>query len=118
MKTPQACVLLLLFLLLVSVSCDKYQDVKGEVELYLLEEFEQVDETPEIDLSSIVLEPEPLISYTDLKSYNAKKHYFTVTVEAKEAVQAAATSVAGTAFAVTADEDVVYTGYFVPSYSS
>lgn len=98
--------------------CDKYSNVTGEVELYLLQEYETVDGSPEIDLNSIVLANDPLIGYSDFRSYNAKEHYFKLTDDAREAVEKESWTVGGTVFAVTADEEVIYTGYFVPIYSS
>jgi len=110
---------ILVFLILCVSACEKkISNVKGEVELYLLEAYETVDKSPEIELQSIVLEQVPLISYSGIKSYHAGEHYFKVTDDAREAVEEHAWTVGGTAFAITADEEVVYTGYFVPAYSS
>lgn len=114
----------LLLLLCAFTSCEKNggdhpdADVQGEVEFYLLDAFETVDSTPEIDLSSIVLSEEVLLSYADLKSYNAREYFFELSDDAKEIIEGMEHSVNGTAFVVSANEELVYTGYFVPSYSS
>ncbi len=100
-------------------SCEKSDsDVIGEVELYLLSAYETVNETPEIDLATVVLSEDPLLSYSDFRSYSAKEYFFEVTDRAKEKIEAVEHSIGGIAFAVTANEELVYTGYFVPSYSS
>jgi hypothetical protein len=114
-----------LFLLLIALmlgaftSCKKSDsDVIGEVEFYLLEDYATVGETPEIDPDSVVLREDPLLVYSDLTHYNAREYYFIVTDGAKEKLEGMEHSVSGKAFAVTANREVVYTGYFVPAYSS
>ncbi len=108
----------------VVLSCEKDNgdipgaDIQGEVEFYLLDFYENLDSTPAIDLTSIVLSEDALLSYEELKTYNAREYFFNITSEAKDKIEGMAHSVSGVAFAVTANEDVVYTGYFVPSYSS
>ncbi|MDX2430512.1 MAG: hypothetical protein QNK35_06245 [Bacteroides sp.] len=114
--------ILLGFTLLFS-ACDKDDgessgDVTGEVELFLLDSYELVNETPEIDPASVVLKEDPLLRYSDLKSYNAKDYFFKVTDAARERLEEMEHSVSGVAFGVTADGVLIYTGYFVPSYSS
>jgi hypothetical protein len=114
--TFSAIVLLLLFSF---VSCEKCDcDVEGEVEFYLLSAYDTMEGSPEIDLATLVLAENPILSYADLKSYNAKAYYFKLTDLARERIEGMDHSVAGTAFAVTASKEVVYTGYFLPSYSS
>lgn len=110
---------IVLLLLLSFVSCEKGDcGCEGEVELYLLYAYDTVEGSPEIDLATLVLEEDPILSYADLKSYNAKDYYFKLTDVARERIEEMDHSVAGTAFAVTASDEVVYTGYFLPSYSS
>ena len=116
------CSLLLITMLLLMgalTACDKdVGDVAGEVEFYLLDDYLTVNETPEIDPASVLLKDDPLLGYSELKSYNAREHYFTVTDGAREKIEGMQHSVSGIAFAVTANNEVIYTGYFVPSYSS
>lgn len=100
-------------------SCKKSdRDVIGEVEFYLLEDYATVNETPEIDPDSVVLKEDPLLGYPDLTLYDAREYYFKVTDGAREKIEGMEQSVSGIAFAVTANQEVVYTGYFVPAYSS
>ena len=108
-----------LFFFCLFTSCEKDgEDIPGEVEFYLLDSYETLNETAEIDPGSVILAGDPLLVYSDLKSYNAKECFFNVTDEARETIEGMEHSVNGIAFAVTANEEVVYTAYFVPSYSS
>ena len=119
MKNTLIFVPTIILLFLFFTACEKNnENVTGVVELYLLEVYETVGETPEIDLATVILAPEPLLGYPDFKSYNAKEYYVKVTDDARETIEEMDHSVAGVPFAVTADEEVVYTGYFVPAYSS
>ncbi|MEN8202548.1 MAG: hypothetical protein ABFS28_08140 [Bacteroidota bacterium] len=106
-------------LLLSLPSCVKYSgDAKGEVELYLLESYENLDQSCAIDEASVEIRKHPLIRYSDFISYNSEKHIFTISDEAAEAVKDLEHSVHGLPFAVIANEELVYTGYFWPSFSS
>lgn len=100
-------------------SCDTYSgDAEGDVELYLLESYENIDQSCAIEKSSITLEKHALIAYSDFKSYNSKKHIFKITSSAAKKVEELQHSVHGLAFAIVANEEVIYTAYFWPSYSS
>ena len=68
--------------------------------------------------SSIKLHEAPLIAYPEFKSYNSKKHIFKISAAAAQVVEDQEHSVHGLAFAVTANGEVAYTGYFWPSLSS
>lgn len=124
MKLSVPCLTGLLLFVLIFTACEKDggdipgADLRGEVEFYLLDFYENLDSTPEINLSTLVLSEDPLLGYSELKSYNAREFFFKVTGEAKDKIEGMEHSVSGVAFAVTANEEVVYTGYFVPSYSS
>jgi len=111
-------VLLLIQSCILLTGCETGSTGVGEVELYLLESYETVGGGFEISTSSVVVKETPLIPYDDFISYNSDDHIFLITDEAKEAVQSLQHSVRGVAFAVTAGREIVYTGYFWPSYSS
>jgi hypothetical protein len=109
------------FVCLSVFSCDRHQtDPEGEVEFYLLENFETVEEGwgCAIDQSTVELASVPLIRYDDLTSYDPAEYTFCITEKAAEAIDALEHSVSGLAFAVTANGEMVYTGYFWPAYSS
>lgn len=119
MKLTALIPVLLVLLFTTTTSCDKWSgDAEGDVELYLLESYETEDRTWAILSSSIRLQEAPLIAYPDFKSYNSKKHIFKISAAAAQVVKDQEHSVTGLAFAVTANGEVVYTGYFWPTYSS
>lgn len=117
---PVSLISILFALLIVTVSgCEKWRgDAEGGVELYLLESYQTEDHSCAIKNSSVKVREEPLISYADFKSYNSKKHIFKISAAAAGVIKDQEHSVFGLAFAMVANEKVVYTGYFWPSYSS
>ena len=118
MKTTFFGFYLIALISLVFNACeDKNCDVTGEVELYLLESYD-TNGFCEIIKSSVETSKKPLIKYSDFKSYNAKDYVFKITDKAKEAIEGLEHSVHGLAFAVAADDQLIYTGYFWPAYSS
>ncbi|MFA6334983.1 MAG: hypothetical protein WCX48_05420 [Bacteroidales bacterium] len=101
--------------------CDKNGNsnpTTGFVELYLLDSYKTVGNTKQIDESTIVTKAEPLVAYSDFLSYDSSKFTFKISDKAKTAIKNINHSVHGVAFAVKANNMVVYTGYFWPSYSS
>ncbi len=119
MKISFTACMIVLLLLLPFTACEKCDcDAVGEVEFYLLNAYETLDESPGIDLSTVVLQENPVLRYDDLKAYNAKEYYFKLTEEGQERIEEMDHSVAGTAFVVTANDELIYSGYFLPSYSS
>ena len=106
-------------MMVAAFSCDrKRDDVGGVVELYLLEDFQTAGERCAIDNSTVHLQGEPLIGYDDLLGYDPEDHAFHVSGAALDAVENLQHSVWGIAFGVTANGELVYTGYFWPMYSS
>jgi hypothetical protein len=106
-------------LLFSPTGCEKWGgDAEGDVELYLLESYQTKDESCAIEFSSVKVREEPLIGYSDIKSYNSKEHIFKISDAAATVVEDQVHSVSGLAFAVVANDEVIYTGYFWPSYSS
>ena len=99
-------------------SCDRANEVTGEVSFYLLETFNTVGDDCPIDESSVVLEAEPLITYDGLTWYDANEYEFGITEEVMETIKNMEQSVFGVPFGVTAGGELVYTGYFWPAYSS
>ena len=119
MKPSVIIPLLLALLFITTTSCDKWRgDAEGDVELYLLESYQTEDQSCAILSSPISLHESPLIAYPEFKSYNSEKHIFKISDAAAQAVKDLEHSVTGLAFAVTADGEVVYSGYFWPAYSS
>lgn len=109
----------LLLILSIFLSCEKNNgDVSGDVELFLIESFETIDQSCGIEISSVEIKLEPLISYSEIKSYNSKKYTFKISDKAREAVEGLEHSVFGLPLAFVANDEVIYTAYFWPSYSS
>ncbi len=110
---------LLALLLLSPTACEKWRgDAEGDVELYLLESYQTEDQSCAIVFSSVKINEAPLIAYPDIKSYDSKKRIFKISDAAAVVVKDQEHSVNGIAFAVVANDEVVYTGYFWPAYSS
>lgn len=106
---------------LIVISCNRNEDLVNpadSIELYLLESYETVEGTCIISESSCKIETVPVISYSDFISYNSTNYTFEITNEAIEAVNNLEHSLSGLAFAITADREIIYTGYFWPMISS
>jgi hypothetical protein len=110
--------LLLFFVAAWIISCDRVNEVTGDVALYLLEEYHTTGDGCPIDESSVVLEPDPLITYDGLTYYDANEYEFGITREVMEVISNMEFPVSGVPFGVTAGGKLVYTGYFWPLYSS
>ncbi len=91
---------------------------EGKVEFYLLKSFETEKQSFVIDEESITLENDPIIVYEDLTSYDQTEHSFTVKESAIALLNELEPSIEKNAFALVADGEIIYTGYFWPSYSS
>ena len=108
----------MILLLTLLNSCKEGLGTAGEVELYLLSSFSTIGEGCAIEESSVELNTRALIPYQDLLSYEPATCTFNLSLAAADTVKNLEHSVRGIAFAVTADGELVYTGYFWPSYSS
>ncbi len=93
-------------------------DSESKVELYLLNSYSKMVDSYQIDEASVLIENSPLISYADLLSYDSLEYAFEISNKAMKAIENLEHSVHGLAFGIKADETLVYTGYFWPSYSS
>ncbi|HHT30223.1 hypothetical protein [Petrimonas mucosa] len=98
--------------------CDGDVTTNGKVELYLIQSYTTVDNSYQIVESSVVTAEIPLIEYDDILSYDSKECIFELSDRAINSIKALETSVYGLAFAIKANDTLVYTGYFWPSYSS
>lgn len=99
--------------------CEKNDpSVTGKVEWYLLESYDNIDQTEAIALQSVQIADDPVIPYSEIISYNSREYLLKISSKAAEAIEALEHSVFGLPFAVVADDQVIYTGYFWPSYSS
>ena len=109
---------LILGVMIVLVSCNSISNSPGEVELYLLRSYETIGTEFQIDEATVVLKESPLVAYSDFLSYDSQHYTFLITDNAKDAIANLEHSVHGVPFAIVADNTLIYTGYFWPSYSS
>ena len=99
--------------------CEKDEiNSNSKVELYLLDSYSKVQNSFQIDETTIKTQASPLISYTDFISYDSTNYTFELSDKAKYAIANMEHSVPGVAFAVKANGTLIYSGYFWPSYSS
>ncbi len=120
MKSFIYSVTLFLFSMLL-LSCDKLEnDPPGEVEIYLLASYELVggEYSAAIDESSILSDTKPFIPYAGIASYYSSDHAFKLTDAYRDMVINRQFPVIPTAFGVYANGELIYTGYFIPGYSS
>ncbi len=101
------------------IACDDDEIVKGKnVELYLIESYETIDNTFQIDESTVITKKNPIVYYSDFISYDSNDYIFEISSESKDKIENLEHSVHGLAFALKVDNKLIYTGYFWPSYSS
>jgi hypothetical protein len=107
---------------LIITSCKKsegqIQKITGNVELYILDDYTTMNNSCQIVESSITLRDTAVLVYSDIISYNPAKYEFDFIDAAIEKVNDINQTVFGTAFAIIANDSLVYTGYFIPLYSS
>ncbi|RLD61025.1 MAG: hypothetical protein DRJ01_08670 [Bacteroidetes bacterium] len=112
---------LIVMFFLLFIACNKKEGSKiisGGVELYLLESYETIGNTFQINESTVITKKSPLINYSNFIFYDLRNHVFKISDNAKQSIQNIEFSVHGLAFAIKADNNLIYTGYFLPSYSS
>lgn len=90
----------------------------GKIELYLIDTYSKIGYSYQIDESSVVTKNTPLISYADFLSYDSSEYTFELSDRALAAIKNLEHSVHGLPFAIKANDTLIYTGYFWPSYSS
>ena len=97
---------------------DPILDANSTVEIYSLESFETIGNTPHINEKTVILAQVPLIEYEDIESYNAKDYIFSFSENAKSIIKTLPHSGHQSAFAVVANNELIYTAYFWAGYSS
>ena len=111
-----------LFVLVIVFGCEKNEDYiddsNSKVELYLIDSYSRIANSCQIDENTVIAENSPLIYYSDFLSYDPKEYLFELSERAIEAIKDLEHSVYGLAFAVKANDTLIYTGYFWPSSSS
>ena len=103
------------------IACDKNETTNskdGGVELFLLDSYKTIGLTNQIDEKTIVTKSLPLVAYADFQSYDPGTFTFKISNTAKASIKSLKHSVHGIAFAIKANNDLIYSGYFWPGYSS
>lgn len=103
------------------IACDKNENTNlkhGNVELYLLDSYQTIGSTYQIDEKTIVSKTTPLVTYPDFLAYDSSTFTFKISDAAIKSIKSLQLSVHGVPFAIKANNVLIYTGYFWPSYSS
>jgi len=112
---------IIVLFVLINAGCEKDNNngySNGKVELYLIDTFSVIDNSYQIDESNLITESTPLINYSDFLLYDSSEYSFELSDKAVEKIDSMEYSVHGLAFAVKANDTLIYTGYFWPGYSS
>ncbi len=111
-----------LILILILSTCSQKEELpatQGKVELYLLESFETTgDHFFQINEASVITEATPFLEFQDLLSYHPDEYSFTISENAINKIDNMDHSVHGVAFGIVVNNELIYTGWFWPSYSS
>jgi len=121
MKQTIVGIALVVTLLFAFIACDNKEVLpskNGGVELFLLDSYRTIGSTVHIDETTVVTKSKPLVSFADFLSYDPNTFTFKISDTAKEAIKSLQLSVHGTAFAIKANNALIYTGYLWPAYSS
>jgi len=114
--------IIVLYLFGTLVSCEKepnFQNAGKDVEIYLIDKYKVIEGTAQIIDSTVKLKDKALINYDQILSYNQSTHIFEISESAIDTInQDGGLKCHFKAFAVTVDKNIIYTGYFWPSYAS
>jgi hypothetical protein len=97
-------------------SCEK--DSGFGLEIYLLKDYQTKSSSQEIISGSEKLYQNPIIYYQNIAYYDSTDHFFKI--DSLKAIELNHINwpTQGTAFALTIDRTIIYSGYFIPGYSS
>jgi hypothetical protein len=94
------------------------EGAESGVRIYALKSFITERNSQKIDETSVVLADKVLVDYEDIVTYNIHTHDFTLTDKGKKAILDLENGGIRKAFAVKAQNSVIYTGYFWSSTMS
>ena len=108
---------LLIFLFVsVSLGCSKDSTSLGEpVEIYLLKDFQLLTNKCQVDPSASSLQFTPTVANGEILEYSSSDYQFKLKATALERIKTLSDR---TPFAVTVNKEVIYFGFFKPSFSS
>ena len=98
------------------IACEK--DTVSGLEIYLLTDFQQKSSSYEIISGSETLSKNPIISYNEIILYDSTYHVFQIESSKAQELSQKNWSVQGIAFSITINKSIIYSGYFMPGYSS
>ncbi len=98
-------------------SADPNKNITGSIEIYLLDDYTK-GFYGEINEGSVVTKKTPLIEYSDIISYDKSTYTFKLSDDAQQVVQDLEVPLDGLAFAVMANDELIYTAYFWTPLSS
>lgn len=87
----------------------------GNIEIYTFKTLELIDGKCQVNAAGSMLENIPVVRNQDIIEYSKNDHEFTL---ADDAIQQIKTFSDRTAFAVTVNKQVIYSGFFKPAISS
>ena len=109
----------LFFLAFLHSSCEKKNTMQvGELDIYLLSDQDSPEALWEMEENKITLEDTPFIKYEEIISYHAVDHIFKITMSAMERMESRGNSLHRCTFAMVANDEIIYTGYFWAAFSS
>lgn len=111
----KAATILTLFILIFS-GCEK--DSGTGLEIYTLKDYETKSNSHEIIQGSEKLTKDPVIYYGDIIYYDSADHFFVIDSIKARKLSGINWPTGGTPFALAIDRNVIYSGYFIPGYSS
>jgi hypothetical protein len=98
------------------ITCEK--DSISGLEIYLLTDFQKKSSSYEIISGSEKLSKNPIISYNEIILYDSTDHVFQIESSKAQELNQKNWSVQGIAFSLTINKSIIYSGYFMPGYSS
>jgi hypothetical protein len=98
------------------ITCEK--DSVSGLEIYLLTDFQKKSSSYEIISGSEKLSKNPIISYNEIILYDSTDHVFQIETSKAQELNQKNWSVQGIAFSLTINKSIIYSGYFMPGYSS
>lgn len=114
-------ILISLFCLFGLSNCQKkcdFSEIEGEVTIHLVDTFELLGLGCQIDEGSVVIDPIPYITYANIKSYDSDDHIFLLDAIVIDKIKEEEYLIHKKAFAVLANDELIYTAYFWSAYSS
>ena len=112
---------LLLPLFCMAISCnDSLESPDKELAFYLVSDYQLLENEGynRIDESTVKVDRDPLIGYSNIVTYDPGEYFFELTGEAVKIIEELDQGLYGKPFAVMIDGDLIYTAYFWPSYFS